>query len=88
MHAVVYEVAHKQGWEGDVEGELDMIVEGGKQTEGFVSGLWLSDGETGLAIIVVQSEDVAKAEAENAAVIPEASITLQSAKAFEVKRTA
>ena len=88
MHAVMYEVEHKPGWEGDAEAELDMIVEGTKQVEGFVNGWWISDGTTGFAIILLESEDVARAEAEGAAITPEASLTLRSAKVYEVKRTA
>jgi hypothetical protein len=88
MHAIVYEVEHKQGWEGDTEAELDMIVEGCKSIPTFASGLWLSDGTTGLAIVLVESEDVARSEAAEAAIVPEASVALRSAKAYEVSRTA
>jgi hypothetical protein len=88
MHAVVYEVEHKPGWEGDTEAELDMIVEGTKQVEGFVSGTWISDGTTGFAIVLLESEEVARAEADGAAIVPDASLTLRSAKVYEVKRTA
>jgi quinol monooxygenase YgiN len=88
MHAVVYEVEHKQGWEGDVDAELDMIVEGTKQMDGFVSGTWISDGTTGYAIVLLETEEQARYEAEGAAIVPDASITLRSAKAYEVKRTA
>lgn len=88
MHAVVYDVEHKPGWEGDAEAELDLIVEGMKQLSGFVSGTWISDGTTGYAIVLFESEEVARAEADGAAIMPEASLTLRSAKAYEVKRTA
>ena len=88
MHATVYEVAPKPDWQGDVEAELDMIVASTKEDPAFVSGLWLSDGTTALAIVVLESEAAARAAAEGAAIPPEASVTLRSAKVYEVNRTA
>jgi hypothetical protein len=56
--------------------------------EGVVSGTWIRDGTTGFAIVLLESEEVARAEADGAAIVPDASLTLRSAKVYEVKRTA
>lgn len=88
MHAVVYEVEFKKDWEGDADAELDMLVASTVAEAGFVSGLWLSDGTSGLAVVVLDSEALARAAADSAAVPAEASVTMRSAKAYEVRRTA
>jgi hypothetical protein len=88
MHAVVYEVDMKKDWEGDADAELDMIVQASRDFPGFVRGLWLSDGTTGLAIEVLESEEAAREAAANASIPPEASVSLRSAKAYEVVREA
>ena len=88
MYAVIYEVEFKKDWEGDADAELDMVVAATKETPGFVSGTWIGDGTTGMAIVIVDSEETARAETEGAAMPPEASVTLRSAKYYEVARTA
>jgi hypothetical protein len=88
-HAVVYEVEHKQDFQGDTEAELDMLVQMSKETPGFVSGTWISDGTTGYAVLIYESAEAAQVEVDGVTTPPDdASITLRSVKVYEVKRTA
>jgi hypothetical protein len=87
MHAVVFEVDMKQGWEGDADAELDQVVELTKSAPGFVHGTWSSDGTTGLSVIVMESEEAAKAMIDAGPRIPpDASVTFRSVNILEVAR--
>ena len=86
MHAVVFEVDMKEGWEGDADRELDQLTSFVKSVPGFVRGTWTSDGRRGLSFIVFESEASARGLAENATMPPDASVTLRSATVYEVVR--
>jgi hypothetical protein len=87
MHAVVvrvsigdFEVAHK--------GLRDEVVPRASQAPGFVAGYWTrsEDGHQGLSMVVFESEDAARAAAEqvrNAPVVPE-TVTLEDVEVREV----
>ncbi len=88
MHAVVFEVDMKDGWEATVDQDLDTLVGMLKSVPGFVRGTWTTDGSRGLSFVVFESPDVAREIADNAALPPDASATLRSAVVYEIVRDA
>lgn len=88
MHAVVFEVDMKQGWEGDAERELDQVASMVKSVPGFVRGTWANDDRRGLSFIVFESEEAARGLAENASMPPDASVTVRSVAVYEIVREA
>jgi hypothetical protein len=88
MHAVVFEVEMKQGWEATADKELDFIVASLKELPGFTRGTWTTDGNVGFSMILFQSKDVAQQVADNAFLPPDAGATLRSARALDVVREA
>lgn len=88
MHAVVFHVDMKQGWEGNPKEELDQLVGMLKSVPGYVRGTWTTDGTTGLSFILFESEEVARGVADNAKMPPDASVTFRSVDVYEVVRDA
>ncbi len=88
MHAVVFQVDIKQGWEGDTDQELDQLVGMMESAPGFVRATWTTDGTTGLSFIVVESEEAARGIADNASMPPVASVTFRRVDVYEVVRDA
>ena len=86
MHAVVFQVDMKQGWEGSTEAELDQLVTMVKSVPGFVRGTWASDGRRGLSFLLFESQETAEGLAANASMPPDASVILRSADVYEVAR--
>jgi hypothetical protein len=87
MHAVVVRVRI-----GDTEiaekGLREMVVPRVKQAPGFIAGYWTrsEDGSDGLSMILLESEDAARAAAEairTAPVMPE-TVTLENVEVREV----
>ena len=86
MHAIVFQVEFKPEWQGDPDAELDALVGFVKAVPGFVRGTWTTDGSRGLSFIVFDSQGAARAFAANAAVPPDAGVTLRSVDVYEVVR--
>ena len=86
MHAVVFQVDMKQDWEGNADQELEQLVTMVKSVPGFVRGTWTTDGQRGLSFLVFETQQAARGVADNAAVPPDASITLRSVDVYEVVR--
>ena len=86
MHAVVFQVDMKQGWEGNVEAELDQLVTMVKSVPGFVRGTWANDDRRGLSFLLFESRESAEGIAANASMPPDASVTLRSVDVYEVVR--
>lgn len=84
MHAVVFQVDLKEGREADQQPELDQLIEFVKTVPGFVHGTWANDGKMGLSLVVMESEEAARAMAANASIPPEAAVTFHSADVLEV----
>ena len=88
MHAVVVKVSI-----GDQEraqkGLREQVIPRAKQTPGFVAGYWTrsDDGDDGLSMVLVESEDAARQAAERirsgAGALPE-TVTLESVEVREV----
>lgn len=86
MHAVVFQVDMKPGWEGNVEAELDQLVTMVKSVPGFVRGTWANDDRRGLSFLLFESQESAEGIAANASMPPDASVTLRSVDVYEVAR--
>jgi quinol monooxygenase YgiN len=86
MYAVVFQVEMKQGWQGDVDAELDRLVSMVKSVPGFVRGTWASDGTKGFSFIVMEDEASARELAGNAGAPPDASVTFNSVDVLEIAR--
>lgn len=88
MHAIVFEVDMKDGWEATVDEELDFITRSLREVPGFVRGTWTTDGSVGVSLVLFESEDAARAIADNASMPPESGAALRSARVLEVVREA
>ena len=86
MHAVVFQVDMKQGWEGSAEAELDQLVTMLKSVPGFVRGTWANDDRRGLSFLLFESQESADGLAANASMPPDASVILRSVDVYEVVR--
>jgi hypothetical protein len=86
MHAVVFTVDRKQDWTGDLDQELDSMTGALKSAPGFIRGTWATDAGRGISFSLFESEQAARAVADNAAVPPSASVILRSADVYEVVR--
>jgi hypothetical protein len=63
----------------------DQVVPQVSQAPGFVAGYWTRKGNSGLSMIVFDSEDAAHAGAEGVrSAIPDAMVTLESIEVREV----
>ncbi len=88
MHAVVFEVEMKDGWESKADGELDYIVESLRQLPGFTRGTWTTDGRVGFSLILFETREVAQEVVDNASLPSDASAILRSASVHAVLREA
>ena len=86
MHAVVFQVDMKEGWEDKVDAELDQLVTMVKSVPGFVRGTWTNDGRRGLSFLLFESQEAAQRLSDNASMPPDASVTLRSVDVYEVAR--
>ena len=86
MHAVIFQVDFVPGREQQQAGELDFITGMMKSTPGFVHGTWCGDDKRGLSCILFDSEQAAHTVADNAAMPPDASVTLRSVDVYAVAR--
>ena len=84
MHAVVVTVTLN-----DVEAAQshlsEQVVPGVSQAPGFVAGYWTRKDDSGLAMVVFESEEAAKAMSERTpSMIPEGVVTLGNVEVREV----
>ena len=86
MHAVVFLVDMKPGWEGTAEAELDQLVTMLKSVPGFIRGTWTTDGRRGLSFLLFESQESAEGLAANASMPPDSGVTLRSVDVYEVVR--
>jgi 2-phosphoglycerate kinase len=86
MYAVVFQVDMKPSWEGNVDAELDALIETVKAVPGFVRGTWATNGKTGTSFIVVEDEQAAKEMAGDRSIPPEASVTFRAVDIYEIVR--
>ncbi|MDQ2749504.1 MAG: hypothetical protein ABI775_01985 [Pseudonocardiales bacterium] len=84
MHAVLFHVDMKDGREADQQPELEQLIEFVKTVPGFVRGTWATDGKRGVSLVLMESEEAARAMAANASTPPEAAVSFRSADVLEV----
>ena len=83
MYAVVGRVTIKDQEAGEAE-LRERVVPGVAQAPGAVAGYWTRKGDSGLSMVVFESEEAAKAVAERLpSTIPDA-VTLESVEVREV----
>ena len=83
MHAVVTRVTIND--QGPAESHLrEQVVPGVSQAPGFVAGYWTRKDDTGLAMVVFESEEAAKDMSEQVpSMLPDA-VTLENTEVREV----
>jgi hypothetical protein len=85
MHAVAVSVTVNDG-DAAVKHLRETVVPQVKQAPGFVAGYWvrLEGGDRGRAVIVFESEDVARAASERVEAAPGGATTIESVDVGEV----
>jgi hypothetical protein len=88
VHAVVVRVTINDR-EGAQERLKQDVVPGVSQAPGFQAGYWTSKDNTGLAMVIFDSEENAQANAERVpAMVPEGVVTLEDVEVREVDASA
>jgi hypothetical protein len=83
MHAVVVRVTIND--EDAAESELrEKVVPGVSQAPGFVAGYWTRKDNTGLSMVVFESEDAARQLADGMSSMVPGSVTLEGAEVRSV----
>ena len=83
MHAVIFKVSIHQ--REDAEKFLkEQIVPRVSQAPGFVSGHWANFGDRGQSMIIFESEEAARAVADNVERPPDDVVTIESVEVGEV----
>jgi len=87
MHAVVVRVniTEMEGSEQELRNE---VVPRASQAPGFVAGYWTRSGNTGLSMIVFESEDAARQMADRVPQMVPAGVEFQDAEVREVVASA
>jgi hypothetical protein len=84
MHAVMFRVSIHQREEAE-KFLKEQIVPGVSQAPGFVTGHWVSiDGTQGQSMIVFESEEAARAVADNVNAPPTDVVTIERVEVGEV----
>jgi hypothetical protein len=83
MHAVVVRVTISDEEEAD-RGLRENVIPRVSQTPGFVNGYWTRKDNTGLSMIVYESEDAATTVSEMVPSMVPAAVTLESVEVREV----
>ncbi len=83
MHAVVVTVTLSDP-EGGMGPLREQIVPRVSQAPGFVAGYWTRKEDTGLSMVVFESEDAANAASEQVPAMLPAAVTLESIEVREV----
>jgi len=84
MHAVVVKVTVNDG-EASEQELRERVVPGVSQAPGFVAGYWTRKDNTGLSMVIFESEEAANGMSERIASIVPETVTLES---VEVRRVA
>lgn len=83
MHAVIVKVTLQD--REAAEAELhDKVIPGVSQAPGFVAGYWTSKDNTGLSMVVFESEDAANRASEMIPSTVPATVTLEDVEVREV----
>ena len=83
MHAVVVTVTISD--QEVAEGQLrEQVVPAVSQAPGFVTGYWTRKDDSGLAMVIFESEDAAKAMSERVLSLAPAEVTVKDVEVREV----
>jgi hypothetical protein len=83
MHAVVVRVSIKDP-EAGVADVREKVVPRASQAPGFVAGYWTRKDQTGLSMIIFESEDAARAASDQIPSLVPDSVELQDVEVREV----
>lgn len=83
MHAVVVKVTINDP-EGAVSALREQTVPAVSQAPGFVTGYWTRKGDTGLSMIIFESEDAASAAGERVRSFAPDAVTVDDVEVREV----
>ena len=83
MHAVVVRVTI-QDFDTAVEFLTSQVVPGISQAPGFVTGHWTRKGDSGLSMIIFESEDAAQSASERIPSMETEGVTLEGVEVREV----
>ena len=83
MHAVVVTVTVKDA-DASLNRLRDDVVPQVKQMPGVVAGYWTRKDDTGISMVVFESEDVAKAMSERVPTLVPDEVTLENVEVREV----
>lgn len=83
MHAVVVRVTI-QDFDTAVEFLTSQVVPGISQAPGFVTGHWTRKGDSGLSMIIFESEDAAQSASERIPSMATEGVTLEGVEVREV----
>jgi hypothetical protein len=87
MHAVVVKVTINDDSAADTE-LREKVVPGVKQAPGFVAGYWTRKDNTGLSMVVFESEEAAEQLREGMSSLVPGTVTLESVEVREVVASA
>jgi hypothetical protein len=83
MHAVVVRVTINDREEADTN-LRENVVPGVSQAPGFVAGYWTRKDDSGLGLVMFESEDAANAMSERVPAMASGPVTLDSVEVREV----
>jgi hypothetical protein len=83
MHAVVVKVTLHDP-EAALSELREQIVPGASRAPGFVTGYWTRKDDTGLSMVVFESEDAANGASEQVRAMMPGAVTLESIEVREV----
>jgi hypothetical protein len=83
MHAVIVMVTVNDS-EAATSHLREEVVPGVKQAPGLVAGYWTREGDSGIGMVVFESEDAAKAMSERVPTMVTDAVTLNSVDVREV----
>jgi hypothetical protein len=83
MHAVIVMVTVNDP-EAATSHLREEVVPGVKQAPGLVAGYWTREGDSGIGMVVFESEDAAKAMSERVPTMVTDAVTLNSVEVREV----
>jgi len=84
MHAVVVRVK-LEDVEAARRGLREEVVPGASQAPGFVTGHWTRKDDSGVAMVIFESEDTAKAMSERLPSMAPDAVTIEDIDVYEVE---
>ena len=83
MHGLVVKVTINDAEKAD-QGLKEQVVPRSKASEGFVTGYWLRKDNSGLSVLIYESEDAARSASEQVRSPDEEAVTIDDVEVREV----